>query len=154
MSVAIQTRTPGGEALTALILQLFRVNSLIFSAGDRIAAHLGLTGARWQILGAVIRAGLPQSVSWHARDLGTSRQNVQRIINDLCELGFTKFETNPRHRRAQLVVVTPQGMEAYEAAMDLQAPWVNDLAEGISIRDLRAFERVLLAMRSKLEESR
>src|SRR5690349_7911013 len=53
--VSKRARTPAGEALTSLILQLFRVNSLIFSAGDRLAAHLGLTGARWQILGAVIR---------------------------------------------------------------------------------------------------
>ena len=144
-------RTPAGEALTGIILQLFRVNSLILAAGDRLAAHLGLTGARWQILGAIVRAGHPQSVAWHARDLGTSRQNVQRIVNDLQGLEFITFATNPHHRRAQLVVVTDKGREAYAAAMALQAPWVNRISEGLSIEDLQAFERVLLSMRKKLE---
>jgi DNA-binding MarR family transcriptional regulator len=152
--ISKRSRTPAGEALTSLILQLFRVNSLIFTAGDRLAAHLGLTGARWQILGAVIRAGQPQSVAWHARDLGTSRQNIQRIVNDLRGLGFTTFATNPQHRRAQLVVVTDKGRKVYEAAMALQAPWVNKISEDLTTRDLRAFERVLLSMREKLEDSR
>ena len=151
--ISKRSRTPAGEALTGLILQLFRVNSLIFSAGDRLAAHLGLTGARWQILGAIVRAGQPQSVAWHARDLGMSRQNVQRIVNDLRGLEFTTFATNPQHRRAQLVVFTAKGRKVYEAAMALQAPWVNNISEGISIRDLQAFERVLLSMREKLERS-
>ncbi len=149
--ISKRSRTPAGEALTSLILQLFRVNSLVFHAGDRLAAHLGLTGARWQILGAIIRAGQPQSVAWHARDLGMSRQNVQRIVNDLRGLGFTRFATNPQHRRAQFVVVTDEGREAYESAMSLQAPWVNKISEGLTISDLLAFERVLLSMRKKLE---
>jgi DNA-binding MarR family transcriptional regulator len=152
--ISKRSRTPAGEALTSLILQLFRVNSLIFTAGDRLAAHLGLTGARWQILGAIVRAGQPQSVAWHARDLGMSRQNVQRIVNDLRGLRFTTFATNPQHRRAQLVVVTEKGREVYEAAMSLQAPWVNKISEDLTTRDLRAFERVLLSMREKLEDSR
>src|SRR6187551_2371895 len=145
--ISKRSRTAEGEALTSLILQLFRVNSLIFTAGDRLAAHLGLTGARWQILGAIVRAGQPQSVAWHARDLGMSRQNVQRIVNDLCGLRFTTFATNPHHRRAQLVVVTDKGREVYEAAMALQAPWVNKISEDLTSRDLKAFERVLLSMR-------
>ena len=151
--ISQRSRTPAGEALTNLILQLFRVNSLIFTAGDRLAAHLDLTGARWQILGAIVRAGQPQSVAWHARDLGMSRQNVQRIVNDLRGLGFTTFATNPQHRRAQLVVVTDKGRKVYAAAMALQAPWVNKISEGLTTRDLQAFERVLLSMKEKLEDS-
>jgi len=49
-------RTPGGDALTGLILDLFRLNSRLLIAGDRLVAPLGLTSARWQILGAVIAA--------------------------------------------------------------------------------------------------
>ena len=52
-------------------------------AGDRLVADLGLTSARWQILGAVVTAERPQPVAWLARDLGANRQNVQRIVNDL-----------------------------------------------------------------------
>ncbi len=144
-------RTPAGETLTALTMDIFRVNSLILLAGDRLAAHLDLTGARWQILGAIVRAGQPQTVAWLARNMGANRQNVQRVVNDLHALQFTTFETNPSHRRAQLVVLTDKGKLAYESAMALQAPWVNKLAKGIATEDLAAFQRVLLTLRHRLE---
>ena len=51
-------RTPAGTALTDLILDLFRVNSLILTAGDRLVAPLGLTSARWQIVGAIVAGGI------------------------------------------------------------------------------------------------
>src|SRR5215468_5486018 len=102
-------RTPAGDALTSAILDLFRVNSLLLTAGDRLVAQLGLTSARWQILGAIVNAERAQPVAWLARDLGANRQNVQRIINDLQKDGLIAFETNPHHRRAQLVVLTEKG---------------------------------------------
>jgi MarR family len=73
-------------------------------------APLGLTSARWQILGAIVRAERPQPVAWIARDLGANRQNVQRVINNLHEAGLIDFEPNPHHRRAQLVVLTDKPM--------------------------------------------
>ncbi len=146
-------RTPAGEILTTLTMELFRVGSLILNAGDRLAAHLGLTGTRWQILGAIVRAGPPQSVAGIARNLGTNRQNVQRIVNDLHRLGFLTFKANPRHRRAQLVVLSAKGKQAYEAAMKLQAPWVNQVTDGLDLDDLEAFQRVLLSLRERLADS-
>lgn len=124
-------RTPAGEALSGLILDLFRLNSLLFTSGDRMVAGLGLTSARWQILGAIVAAERPQPVAWLARDLGAARQNVQRIVNDLARDGLVTFETNPHHRRAQLVVLTDKGRQAFDAAMRLQLPWVNRLADGL-----------------------
>ena len=60
-------RTQAGEALTNLILDLFRLNSLLLTEGDRLVAGLGLTSARWQILGAIVAAERPQPVAWLAR---------------------------------------------------------------------------------------
>ncbi len=145
-------RTPAGEILTTATMELFRVSGLILNAGDRLAAHLGLTGARWQILGAIVRGGAPRTVAEIARNLGANRQNVQRIVNDLERMEFLGFEPNPRHRRAQLVVLAAKGKEAYEAAMGLQAPWVNQVTHGLDLKDLEAFQRVLLALRGKLED--
>jgi DNA-binding MarR family transcriptional regulator len=144
-------RTPAGEALTDLMLDLFRATSLILTAGDRLVAPLGLTSARWQILGAIVSAERPQPVSWLARDLGANRQNVQRIINDLHKDGLVAFETNPHHRRAQLVVLTDKGRRAFDAAMDLQAPWVNELADGLLVKEIGTVRRIVTALRMKLE---
>src|SRR5882724_10968694 len=143
-------RTPAGAALTDLILDLFRLNSRMLAAGDRLVAELGLTSARWQILGTIVTAERPQPVAWLARDLGANRQNVQRIINDLHKEGLVAFEPNPHHRRAQLVLLTSKGRGAYEAAMRLQAPWIDGLAKGLAVRDVETTRTVMTALRRKL----
>lgn len=144
-------RTLSGDALTRLMLDLFRLNGLALTAGDRLVAPLGLTSARWQILGAIVAAERPQPVAWLARDLGANRQNVQRITNDLEREGLVTFATNPHHKRAQLVVLTDKGKRSFKSAMDLQAPWVNDLANGLAVKDLETTHRVILTLRKKLE---
>ncbi|GEP53841.1 MarR family winged helix-turn-helix transcriptional regulator [Reyranella soli] len=146
-------RTPAGAALTGLMLDLFRLNSRMLASGDRLVADLGLTSARWQILGSIVAAERPQPVAWLARDLGANRQNVQRIVNDLVTEGLAAFAANPHHRRAQLVVLTDKGRSTYEAAMRLQAPWVNGLAEGLTAKDLESAHRVIAALRRKLESN-
>lgn len=146
-------RTPAGDALSNLMLDLFRLNSLLLTAGDRLVAQLGLTSARWQILGAIVAAERPQPVAWLARDMGANRQNVQRIINDLHKEELVAFEANPHHRRAQLVVLTDKGRRTFEAAMELQAPWVNSLADGLAVKDLETVHRVITALRNRLEGS-
>jgi DNA-binding MarR family transcriptional regulator len=144
-------RTPAGEALTALALDLFRVTSLVLTAGDRLVSGLGLTSARWQILGAIVAAERPQPVAWLARNLAANRQNVQRIVNDLSAAGLVAFEHNPHHRRAQLVVLTEQGQQTFDRAMRLQAPWIDRLATGLTVRDLETMHRVLTTLRTRLD---
>lgn len=139
------------DTLTGLILLLFRVNNLTLSWGDKLVAPFGLTSARWQILGAIVAAERPQPVSWLARDLGANRQNVQRIVNDLHGEGLVAFAPNPHHRRAQLVLLTEQGQQAYEAAVESYNPKADRLAQGLSEADLEAAHRVMAALRDKLE---
>lgn len=146
-------RTPEGDALTDLVLDLFRLDSLLLTAGDRLVAPLGLTSARWQVLGTILAAERPQPVAWLARDLGGNRQNVQRIMNDLHKEELVAFAVNPHHRRAQLVMLTDKGRRTFEAAMELQAPWINDLSDGLSVKDLRTVHRVVRSLRDKLERN-
>lgn len=147
-------RTPAGVALTALILDLFRLSSRMLAAGDRLVADLGLTSARWQILGTIVATDRPQPVAWLARDMGAHRQNVQRIVNDLAKEKLVAFAPNPHHRRAPLVVLTDQGKQVFEAAMRLQAPWVNRLSAELPVEDIETTHQVMAALRRKLEEDR
>jgi DNA-binding MarR family transcriptional regulator len=144
-------RTPAGEALTGLVLDLFRVNSLLLTTGDRLVAHLGLTSARWQILGAICSAERPEPVAWLARNLGANRQNVQRIVNDLHKNGLITFMPNPHHRRAQLVALTDKGRQKLDATKSLQARWINSVANGLEVEKIRAAHRVIAALRRRLE---
>ncbi len=143
--------TPAGRALTNVVLELFRLNNRLLSAGDRLVTGLGLTSARWQVLGTIMAAERPQPVAWLARDMGGNRQNVQRIVNDLAADDLVKFQPNPHHRRAQLVVLTEKGEEAFNAAMALQAPWINGLAEGLRTADIETASELISTLRQRLE---
>ncbi|KVZ28728.1 MarR family transcriptional regulator [Burkholderia cepacia] len=145
-------RTPAGERLTRVILDFFRLNSGLLTAGDRLVEELGLTSARWQILGAITAAERPQPVAWIARGLGAYRQNVQRIVNDLADEGLVGFEANPHHRRAQLVVLTDKGKQAFAAAMRLQTPWVNRLSDGLAVEEIEAVHRVVMRLQENLDD--
>jgi len=145
-------RTPSGEAMSSLMLELFRLNSRLLTAGDRLVAPLGLTSARWQILGTIFKGEHPQPVAWLARNLGANRQNVQRIVNDLEKEELVAFEANPHHRRAQLVVLTDKGRQVYADAMALQAPWINSLSDGIAVGDLKTMQTIMASLRQKLEQ--
>lgn len=143
--------TPTGQALTDMILTMFRTTNLTLAWGDRLVSGLGLTSARWQVLGAITAAERPQPVAWLARDLGANRQNVQRIVNDLHKEGLVRFEPNPHHRRAQHVVLTDEGHRRYDAALKLYFPPTNKLADAFAIEDIAVAHHVLVSLRAKLE---
>ena len=148
----MKRHTPAGEAATELILEMFRLNGRVLVAGDRMVSALGLTSARWQVLGAVALAARPEPVAWLARSMGLNRQGVQRIVNELISDGHVALEPNPHHRRASLVVLTEQGREAYAAAERLQIPWVNALGKGLGVTDIAAARDTMAALRKRLEE--
>ena len=143
--------TPAGSALTDVVLELFRLNNRLLTAGDKLVADLGLTSARWQVLGTIVATGRSQPVAWLARDMGANRQNVQRIVNDLEKEGLVEFQANPHHRRAQLVVLTQAGRKAFDDAMRLQTPWINKLTEGLRVADVETTHKVITTLRRRLE---
>jgi len=145
------TRPTPGTALTAVVLELFRLSNRLLTAGDRLVADLGLTSARWQVLGTIVSAGRPQPVAWLARDMSGNRQNIQRIVNDLKREGLVEFRPNPHHRRAQLVALTAAGQKAFDAAMRLQEPWMETLTEGLRLAEIEATHKVITAVRQRLE---
>ena len=64
---------------------------------------------------------------------------------------LVKFQRNPHHRRAQLVVLTDAGKKAFDAAMRLQTPWINQLSETLRVADIETTHSVITTVRQKLE---
>src|SRR2546430_6424913 len=108
------THTPPGQALTAMMREVCRLHGLWLTAGDRLTHPLGLSSARWQVLGALQLAGEPLPVAHIARQMGLTRQSVQRTVDLLAQEGLIAFADNPHHRRAQLVDFTPPGRTILE----------------------------------------
>jgi len=143
--------TPAGAALTELVLTVFRVNGLLLDAGDRMTKDLGLTSARWQVMGALERG--PLTAAQIARDMGLQRQSVQRLVDVLSAEGVLEFAPNPNHRRAKLVRMTDAGRRAYERLGRIQARWANELARGTSPQQLRDAVALLRQIAQRLGEA-
>lgn len=140
------------EKLTDLILEIFRVNGRLLGAGDALVADLGLTSARWQVLGAAAMAAVPLPVAHIARNMGLARQSVQRIVNELVADGVVRLAPNPHHARAKLVLATDKGAALFEAARGRQRPWAEALAAGLAGQDLEAATVLLKALQARLED--
>ncbi len=143
-------RTPGGSALTDVILETFRLNGELIDAGNRLTKPHGLTGARWQVMGPIDLEG-PLTVAQIARRMGLARQGVQRIVNDLEGIGMVTLEPNRDHKRSPLVSITDEGNHVMVAINKAQAAWVNVLSEGLSERQINQALRILRQLRERCE---
>jgi DNA-binding MarR family transcriptional regulator len=142
------------EAVTDLILETFRLNGCLLAAGDALVADLGLTSARWQVLGAMALSPTPLSVAQVARNMGLTRQAVQRLANEMEHDGLVTFAPNPHHQRAKLIVFTPDGENAFAAAMKRQAVWAKELGRRLPVQDIETAIAVLRSVRQRLEAGR
>ncbi|WP_405134359.1 MarR family winged helix-turn-helix transcriptional regulator [Nocardia sp. NBC_01388] len=88
----------------------FKLNGQFLTIAEELARPADITAAWWQVLGAVLHEPLP--VAGIAREMGITRQSVQRIADLLVDKGFAEYRTNPAHRRAKLVAITEAGHEA------------------------------------------
>jgi DNA-binding MarR family transcriptional regulator len=140
------------DAVTALVLETFRLNGRLLASGDALVADLGLTSARWQVLGAMALSPVALSVAHIARNMGLTRQAVQRLVNEMERHGLVRFAPNPHHQRAKLVVLGPSGKTAFAAAMKRQGPWAKDLATGISAKQIETTAATLRIIRQHLDE--
>jgi DNA-binding MarR family transcriptional regulator len=145
-------KTPSGQAVTTLIVEVFRLNGRLLAAGDKLVAPLGLTSARWQVLGVVANLPAAGTVAQLARYMGVYRQGVQRIVNELTDEALLEFRENPDHRRAKLVALTKTGRKAFEAVDRLQKPWADALSDGLNAASLIAASRILTILTKRLKE--
>ncbi|HET7853627.1 MAG TPA: MarR family transcriptional regulator [Candidatus Methylomirabilis sp.] len=142
--------TAVGKAVTELILETFRFNGRLLAVGDDMTRDLGLSSARWQVLGAIADGPLP--VSYIARNMGLTRQSVQRVADILAEEGIVEFAENLHHQRAKLVKLTKRGEEVYGKITRRQINWSNQLAKGLSVRELNKAVQLMETLRKSLEK--
>jgi DNA-binding MarR family transcriptional regulator len=137
----VSPRSPAGDVLTDVVLRTFRLNGQLLAAAETMARPAGLTAAWWQVLGAVLRGPLP--VSGIARDMGLTRQSVQRIADLLVDRGLAEYLPNPAHRRAKLLRPTEDGWAAIGRLRASQHAFANRISAAVGERDLRHVLRTM-----------
>ena len=135
-----------------LVLSLFRLNGLLIAEGDDMTEALGLTSARWKVIGVIALSNSGLTVPGIARVLGQSRQAVQRITDVMATDGLLSYQSNPKHKRSVLVVLTEEGKTAYKDLRDVQDPWAIDNTEDIPIEELDAGLRLVRRLIQKFDK--
>jgi len=129
-------RTPAGDAVSLLAVQVLKLAGMLIDAGDALAAPSGQTSARWRVLAAIEEE--PATVATIARALGQARQSVQRVADLLAADGLTEYDDNPDDRRAMLVRLTARGRSALRAIQAAQRGWADEIGAAVGARELRA----------------
>ena len=126
-----------------LVLTLFRLNGLLIAEGDAMTKELGLTHARWKVIGAIALSSAGLTVPGIARVLGQSRQAVQRITDVMVADGILVYTDNPKHKRSALVTLSEKGQDTYSLLREVQDPWAIENTEDIPIEELEITLRLV-----------
>jgi DNA-binding MarR family transcriptional regulator len=145
-------RTSRGDALTQVLLAVFRLNGRLLATGDELSAPERLSSARWQVLGALAGANRPLTMPQIARRMGLARQSVHATVKPLVADGLLEFVDNVDHQRSQLVQPTADGLARLDAVDARQAEWVNRLANGLDEHRLLDAADLLTVLIARLEE--
>jgi len=149
------TRTPAGDALTALVLPVFELNAAFLEAARRIAEPAGLTPAWWQVLAATRDEPLPVSEIARRVGLGLARQSVQRVADVLVDRGWASYVDNPRHRRAKMLRPSDEGRRVVDVLAAHQHAWADAVGREVGEDDLVAaiavIRRVISASRGHFD---
>ncbi len=141
------------KIVRGLVLSIFESNGRLVDTGNRIVGPLGLTAAWWQVLGALGYAQSPLPVAHIARNMGLTRQSVQRVTDLLVERGFVRLEPNPHHLRAKLVVLTIAGRAALKQAETAVLSLDEYILTRVGAQRLAAAMDVLRDLNSALDEA-
>jgi len=135
-----------------LVLSIFRLNGLLIAEGDALTEKLGLTHARWKVIGAIALSNAGLTVPGVARVLGQSRQAVQRITDVMVEDGLLAYQQNPKHKRSVLITLTEEGNHVYNMLREQQDPWVMENTQEIPIEELDQTLRLIRRLINKFDK--
>jgi DNA-binding MarR family transcriptional regulator len=130
-----------GHRFAELAALCLRINGALTRAGDALVDDIGLTSARWQVLGSIHRR--PTTVPRLARRLGLRRQSVQRSVDRLVADGMVRLEPNPHHRSSPLVTPTDRGHRVLAEARSRYEAWADRMGRDLDADEMAAACRVL-----------
>ena len=139
------------DLMAAAAITSFKLNGQFLAIAEELAGPAGLTAAWWQVLGAVLRE--PVTVAGIAREMGITRQSVQRVADILAERGLARYLPNPAHRRAKLLTPTEQGRDAIARIGPGHAAAASQLVKALGEQPLADAVAALRSLSEALEEA-
>ena len=100
------------EAIGELMLEVAQCFFRIRAVGQKTGLLTSWGGGSFGFLRSLALLG-PLTVPQIAEMRPTSRQRMQRLADELAAAGLVRFIDNPKHRRSNLVQLTPKGDARY-----------------------------------------
>jgi DNA-binding MarR family transcriptional regulator len=148
--------TDSTTLLSLIVADIFELAGHFRGEGETIAAAVGQTQARWQVMSAASSG--PLTVPQIARRLGVTRQNVQRIADLLVSENWARFEENPDHRGSPHLVLNKRGQSAVAELSKAARGFHAELAGRLADTDIgtvhRGLRRLLEAVSEHQYESK
>jgi DNA-binding MarR family transcriptional regulator len=134
-------RAKAEKHVPIVVADIYELAGRLREHGEAIAATVGQTQARWQVLSAA--SGRPQTVPQIARVLGVTRQNVQRIADLLVAEDAAEYRDNPDHRASPHLILTKSGRTALERITQAAAGYHAALTQTLSASEVASLQRGL-----------
>ena len=135
------SRAKAEKQVPIVVADIYELAGRLREHGEAIAATVGQTQARWQVMSAA--SGRPQTVPQIARVLGVTRQNVQRIANLLVAEHTAEYRDNPDHRASPHLILTKSGRTTLERITQAAAGYHAVLTQKLSASEVASLQRGL-----------
>jgi DNA-binding MarR family transcriptional regulator len=136
--------------LPLIVADIFELAGRFRAQGETIAATVGQTQARWQVMSAA--SGVSLTVPQISRRLGVTRQNVQRIADILVTEGCATFEPNPDHRGSPHLVLNKRGRTALAQISKAAARTNTQISVRLTAAEVGAIHRGLRRLIAAINE--
>jgi DNA-binding MarR family transcriptional regulator len=137
------------ELVSSIVAEVFHLSNLFRRWGEIVANTIGETQSRWQVLSA--GSDGDKTVAQIARRLGVTRQNVQRVADELVADKLARWEKNPAHKNSPVVQLTSAGRRKFNELTRAASKFNAQLAEGLSLDDLQSTRMVLTKLRNQTD---
>ena len=120
-------RTPAGQAIEDLIVEIVATFFLLRAEGMRIGVVSPSGEGYWSVL-RILKVKGAQTVPQIARYRYVPRQSIQKLANEMLEDGVIELVNNPAHKRSKLLRLTPKGETVFAELSDRIAVLSETLA--------------------------
>jgi DNA-binding MarR family transcriptional regulator len=127
MTKQVVNRTPAGQAIEDLIIEIVATFFLLRAEGMRIGVVSSSGEGYWSVL-RLLKVNGAQTVPQIARYRYVPRQSVQKLANEMLADGVIELVNNPAHKRSKLLRLTSKGEAVFAEMSDRIAALSETLA--------------------------
>jgi DNA-binding MarR family transcriptional regulator len=133
-------------------IRLLRASRLIEAvARERLKVQFNATLPRFDVMAALFRKPDGMLMSEISRFLMVSNGNVTGIVDRLVGDGLVARSQRNGDRRTSFISLTRKGRTAFADMAAAHERWINELLEGVSVRDAEQMSVKLKSFRSDWE---